>query len=199
MRWSLGLIKWKRNLKVLLLRFNQRSNVIESPLGQEMWILSKLLLIARIQICDTGLLLSMLVCYYTVRRQLWDKVINLKGNWQGPYLTMGDFNAILGAHERFLSAWCHNNSFLPMVKNEWEKRAVYLASDKLAAIQQTTYTNGFSEDNFQAEYAAKKELEEKLKIQRIGHAEFVQAVTAAWFGLGYVQAVTEAGFGLGFS
>lgn len=38
--------------------------------------------------------------FYTVRHQLWDKVINLKGNWQGPYLTMGDFNAILGAHER---------------------------------------------------------------------------------------------------
>lgn len=38
--------------------------------------------------------------FYTVHRQLWDKVINLKGNWQGPYLTMGDFNAILGAHER---------------------------------------------------------------------------------------------------
>ena len=61
---------------------------------------------------------------------------------------------------------------LKAVLKDWNKsvfgdvfKAVYLASDKLAAIQQTTYTNGFSEDNFQAEYAAKKELEEKLKIQ----------------------------------
>lgn len=61
---------------------------------------------------------------------------------------------------------------LKAVLKDWNKsvlgdvfKAVYLASDKLAAIQQTTYTNGFSEDNFQAEYAAKKSWRKNLKFR----------------------------------
>jgi len=36
--------------------------------------------------------------YYVKRRQLWADLTHLQGCFQGPWLYMGDFNAILGAH-----------------------------------------------------------------------------------------------------
>jgi hypothetical protein len=38
--------------------------------------------------------------YYVKRRQLWADLTHLQGCFQGPWLYMGDFNAILGAHEK---------------------------------------------------------------------------------------------------
>ncbi|XP_039690616.1 uncharacterized protein [Medicago truncatula] len=38
--------------------------------------------------------------YYVKRRQLWADLTYLQGCFQGPWLYMGDFNAILGAHEK---------------------------------------------------------------------------------------------------
>jgi hypothetical protein len=38
--------------------------------------------------------------YYLKRRQLWADLTHLQGCFQGPWLFIGDFNAILGAHEK---------------------------------------------------------------------------------------------------
>jgi len=38
--------------------------------------------------------------YYLTRRQLWADLTHLQGCFQGPWLFIGDFNAILGAHEK---------------------------------------------------------------------------------------------------
>lgn len=38
--------------------------------------------------------------YYVKRRELWADLTNLQGCFQGPWLFMGDFNCILGAHEK---------------------------------------------------------------------------------------------------
>ena len=37
---------------------------------------------------------------YIERRQLWADLKNLQGCFQGPWLFFGDFNAVLGAHEK---------------------------------------------------------------------------------------------------
>jgi hypothetical protein len=38
--------------------------------------------------------------YYLKRRQLWDDLTHLQGCFQGLWLYIGDFNVILGAHEK---------------------------------------------------------------------------------------------------
>ncbi|KEH15675.1 endonuclease/exonuclease/phosphatase family protein, partial [Medicago truncatula] len=38
--------------------------------------------------------------FYLKRRQLWAELTNLQGCFQGPWLFIGDFNAVLGAHEK---------------------------------------------------------------------------------------------------
>ena len=38
--------------------------------------------------------------FYLKRRQLWADLTNLQGCFQGPWLFIGDFNAVLGAHEK---------------------------------------------------------------------------------------------------
>ncbi|KEH41590.1 endonuclease/exonuclease/phosphatase family protein [Medicago truncatula] len=38
--------------------------------------------------------------YYVKRRELWADLTNLQGCFQGPWLFVGDFNCILGAHEK---------------------------------------------------------------------------------------------------
>jgi hypothetical protein len=38
--------------------------------------------------------------YYLKRRQLWADLTHLQGCFQGSWLFIGDFNAILGAHEK---------------------------------------------------------------------------------------------------
>jgi hypothetical protein len=38
--------------------------------------------------------------YYVNRRQLWADLTHLQGCFQGPWLFMGDYNAVLGAHEK---------------------------------------------------------------------------------------------------
>ncbi|XP_039682998.1 uncharacterized protein [Medicago truncatula] len=38
--------------------------------------------------------------YYVKRRELWDDLTNLQGCFQGSWLFVGDFNCILGAHEK---------------------------------------------------------------------------------------------------
>ena len=37
---------------------------------------------------------------YLTRRQLWADLTHLQGCFQGPWLFIGDFNAVLGAHEK---------------------------------------------------------------------------------------------------
>ena len=38
--------------------------------------------------------------YYIGHRQLWADLTHLQGYFQGPWLFLGDFNAVLGAHEK---------------------------------------------------------------------------------------------------
>jgi len=38
--------------------------------------------------------------FYLKRRQLWADLTTLQGRFQGPWLFIGDFNAVLGAHEK---------------------------------------------------------------------------------------------------
>lgn len=38
--------------------------------------------------------------FYLKRRQLWADLTNLQRRFQGPWLFLGDFNAVLGAHEK---------------------------------------------------------------------------------------------------
>ena len=38
--------------------------------------------------------------YYLRRRQLWADLTHLQGYFQGPWIFIGDFNAVLGAHEK---------------------------------------------------------------------------------------------------
>jgi hypothetical protein len=38
--------------------------------------------------------------YYVKRRQLWADLTHLQGCFQGPWMFMGDFNAVLGAHQK---------------------------------------------------------------------------------------------------
>jgi hypothetical protein len=37
---------------------------------------------------------------YLNRRQLWAELTHLQGCFQGPWLSVGDFNAVMGAHEK---------------------------------------------------------------------------------------------------
>jgi len=38
--------------------------------------------------------------FYLTRRQLWADFTHLQGCFKGPWLFLGDFNAIMGAHEK---------------------------------------------------------------------------------------------------
>lgn len=38
--------------------------------------------------------------FYRVRRSLWEKIIQNKNSWNGPFMAVGDFNAVLGAFEK---------------------------------------------------------------------------------------------------
>lgn len=34
--------------------------------------------------------------FYRIRRQLWDQITTLSSGWNGPYMVIGDFSAVLG-------------------------------------------------------------------------------------------------------
>ncbi|PNY13124.1 endonuclease/exonuclease/phosphatase family protein [Trifolium pratense] len=142
---------------------------------------------------------------YLIRRLLWDTLTQLQAQYGGPWIFLGDFNAVFGAHEKrgkrhaWLSHW-QSVHCCALLKHCSYHHPLLLAIDEIIRLQEAIDSNGITDELRRLDYNAQLVLTKALLGQdqfwkekaRVHHFIHGDRNTSYFHRLAKIKAATKS-------